>query len=123
MTEFLSDFELGKTQGRYIFHELPNKTHFDNLSFDLGLSSHFLILYSQLGLDFHIASLTEMLRLCQEIRIFPILNLNAKRSEILDDLINYFQTDFAIDVVTVDYEFQKGGNEMLTIRRKSNAVA
>jgi hypothetical protein len=51
------------------------------------------------------------------------IHLNAKRSEILDDLINYFQTDFAIDVVTVDYEFQKGGNEMLTIRRKSNAVA
>src|SRR5690606_2300926 len=66
MMDFSNDFELGKTQGRYICQELPNRLDFDNLSFDLGLSSHFLIMYSQLGLDFHILSLIEMLRLCKE---------------------------------------------------------
>jgi len=122
MMDFSNDFELGKTQGRYICQELPNRLDFDNLSFDLGLSSHFLIMYSQLGLDFHILSLIEMLRLCKEIRIFPILDLNSKKSEILDDLIKEFQTDFIVDILKVGYEFQKGGNEMLVIKHNNKAA-
>lgn len=117
MIQFIDDFELGKIQERYIYHELPNQTKFSDLSFDLGLSSHFLILYSQLGLDFHIKSIAEMLRICKEIRIFPILNLNAVKSEVLDGIIDYFKPDFKIGIESVDYEFQKGGNQMLTIKR------
>src|SRR5690606_4711402 len=45
MMEFSHDYVLGKSQGRYICQELPNRINFDNLSFDLGLSSHFLIMY------------------------------------------------------------------------------
>lgn len=118
MTKFLQDFEDGKMTGRYINHDLPNKTDFEDLSFDLGLSSHFLILYSQLGLDFHISSLTEMLRVAKEIRIFPILNLDAKKSEFLDKLTKYFERDYFVSIERVEYEFQKNGNEMLTIKRK-----
>jgi hypothetical protein len=118
MNNFMDDFDLGKTQKRYIYHELPNSTNYSDLSFDLGLSSHFLVLYSQLGLDFHIKSISEMLRICKEIRIFPILNLNAVKSEVLDGIIEYFQTDFIISIDSVDYEFQKGGNQMLKIKRK-----
>src|ERR1035437_1065886 len=116
MDNFLQDFEKGKKECRYINHEMPNKTDFDNLTFDLGLSSHFLILYSQLGLDFHISSLTEMLRVAKEIRIFLILNLDAKKSELLDNLINYFEKDFIVNIEKVDYEFQKSGNKMLAIK-------
>lgn len=118
MENFLQDFELGKREGRYVNHEMPNKTKFDDLTFDLGLSSHFLILYSQLGLDFHISSMTEMLRVSKEIRIFPVLNLDAKKSELLDNLVKHFETSFIVDIEQVDYEFQKNGNEMLTIKRK-----
>lgn len=118
MSNFINDFELGKSQERYIYHELPNSTEYSDLSFDLGLSSHFLILYSQLGLDFHIKSITEMLRICKEIRIFPILNLNAVRSEVLDGIIEYFSSDFKIIIESVDYEFQKGGDQMLIIKPK-----
>lgn len=118
MAKFLQDFKNGKKEKRYINHELPNKTEFDDLTFDLGLSSHFLLLYSQLGLDFHIASITEMLRISKEIRIFPILNLDAKKSELLADIIEYFGSDFVVDIKKVNYEFQKNGNEMLTIKRR-----
>ena len=118
MNLFIEDYCLGKIEKRYIFHELPYPTNYSNLSFDLGLSSHFLILYSQLGLEFHIQSIAEMLRICKEIRIFPILNLNAFKSEVLDGIIEYFQTDFMISLDFVDYEFQKGGNQMLKIKRK-----
>jgi len=118
MNNFIDDFELGKRQERYIYHELPNSTKYLDLSFDLGLSSHFLILYSQLGWNFHIKSISEMLRICKEIRIFPIINLNADKSEVLDGIIDYFQSDYMISIESVDYEFQKGGNQMLKIKRK-----
>lgn len=118
MTNFINDFEFGKEQQRHVHHELPNSTKYETLEFDLGLSSHFLILYSQLGLDFHIKSITEMLRISKEIRIFPILNLNAAKSEVLDDIITHFKTDFNVKIETSDYEFQKNGNQMLVIKRK-----
>lgn len=118
MANFVNDFEFGKEQQRYVYHELPNSTKYEALEFDLGLSSHFLILYSQLGLDFHIKSITEMLRISKEIRIFPILNLNASKSEVLDDIIAHFKTDFDVKIETSDYEFQKNGNQMLVIKRK-----
>jgi len=119
MTQFLDDFEVGKEQGRYQYHELPNRTEFTDLQFDLGLSSHFLILYSQLGVDFHIQSITEMLRICKEIRIFPLLNLDAKKSEVLKSIIAHFKPDFEIEIKAVSYEFQKGGNEMLVIKKRT----
>nr|WP_319571732.1 hypothetical protein [uncultured Draconibacterium sp.] len=118
MSSFINDFEIGKKQDRYVPHELPEKTSFKEQTFDLGLSSHFLILYSKLGLDFHIKSIAEMLRLCKEVRIFPLLNLNAEKSEVLDGIINKFNKDFELNIEVVDYEFQKGGNEMLRILRK-----
>ncbi|HSD07470.1 hypothetical protein [Flavobacterium sp.] len=118
MSNFANDFELGKEQQRYVYHELPNATKYEPLEFDLGLSSHFLILYSQLGLDFHLESITEMLRICKEIRIFPIVNLNALKSEVLDDIIAHFKTDFTVNIESSDYEFQKNGNQMLVIKRK-----
>lgn len=117
MTQFLNDFEAGKKEGRYRYHELPNTTDYSDLNFELGLSSHFLFLYSQLGLKFHIQSITEMLRICKEIRIFPLLNLDAKKSEVLEPIIEHFKTDFEIEIKAVGYEFQKGGNEMLVVRR------
>lgn len=118
MQLFLNDFDAGKKEGRYIPHALPERTGFDDLSFDIGLSSHFLILYDQLGLDLHLQSITEMLRLCRELRIFPLLNLNAEKSEVLDGIMNYFAPKYKLDIVQVDYEFQKNGNEMLKIKRK-----
>jgi hypothetical protein len=119
MSIFVDDYEKGKEQQRYIYHELPNQTKYDNLEFNLGLSSHFLILYSQLGLDFHIRSISEMLRICKEIRIFPILNLNASKSEVLEDIITHFSIEFNVKIESSDYEFQKEGNKMLVIKRKS----
>ncbi|WP_299800085.1 hypothetical protein [uncultured Maribacter sp.] len=120
MSDFLKDFSKGKKEGRYIYHSLPDKLDFKGQKFDLGLSSHFLLLYPNLGIDFHLKSINEMLRLCKEVRIFPILNLNAEKSEMLDDTIKYFEKEYSISIEKVNYEFQKNGNEMLTIKRKSH---
>ncbi len=118
MSDFISDFELGLNEKRYIHHELPKTTNFEEQTFDLGLSSHFLILYSKLGFDFHIKSITEMLRICKEVRIFPLLNLNAEKSEVLNGITEEFEKDYIINIEPVQYEFQKDGNKMLKIRRK-----
>lgn len=72
MRKFLDDYELGKAEGRYVFHELPNKLPYETGSFDIGLSSHFLLMYTALGYDFHVRSITEMLRVCKEVRIKDI---------------------------------------------------
>lgn len=118
MSDFLIDFEKGKKEKRYVAHVLPEKLDFEDQQFDIGLSSHFLILYPNLGLDFHIKSIKEMLRLCKEIRIFPILNLDAEKSELLENIITEFTKEYTIEINKVGYEFQKGGDKMLKIIHK-----
>lgn len=115
MKEFLDDFETGKSELRYIASELPDIRSFDNSTFELGLSSHFLVLYSSLGLEFHIRSIKEMLRLCKEIRIFPLVNLNSTKSEVLDGILEYFSAKYKIEIIKAGYEFQRNGNLMLKI--------
>lgn len=118
MNKFIEDFDDGKIEKRYIPHELPNKTDFSDKHFDIGLSSHFLLLYTQLGLEFHIKALNEMLRICKEIRIFPILDLDAKESSLLKPLIDYFKKHYDVNIEQTDYEFQKNGDKMLVIKEK-----
>jgi hypothetical protein len=77
MNAFLSDYGLGKGEGRYIARELPALPA-ESGSFDIALSSHFLFLYSaHLSDEFHIQALKEMLRVAREARVFPVLALNG----------------------------------------------
>ncbi|MDX2217173.1 MAG: hypothetical protein SFY66_28155 [Oculatellaceae cyanobacterium bins.114] len=114
---FVEDYEIGKKAGRYQIGELP-KMEFSNQQFDLALCSHFLFLYAdQFDQQFHQDSITEMLRVSQEVRLFPLITLMLERPPFLDSLINHFKAqNYRVDVVTVDYELQKGGNQMLVIR-------
>jgi len=117
MQKFLIDFEDGKKQGRYIYAELPNLP-FKNHEFDLALSSHFLFLYSDhLSLQFHIAAIKEMLRVAKEVRIFPLVDLNAKKSPYVEQIIAEFNNDnFSAKEIKVNYEFQKMADKMLVIK-------
>ena len=117
MRKFLSDYEKGKAEGRYVFHELPNRLIYDDNHFDIGLSSHFLLMYTSLGYDFHIASMTEMLRVCKEIRIFPIVDLDAGKTALTEMVIDCFKKDCKVEIVKTEYEFQKGENKLLIIRK------
>ena len=117
MRKFLSDYEKGKNEGRYVFHELPNRLIYDDDYFDIGLSSHFLLMYTSLGYDFHIASMTEMLRVCKEIRIFPIVDLDAVKTDLTEKVIDYFKKDYKVEIVKTEYEFQKGENKLLIIKK------
>lgn len=120
MKEFLADYDLGKAEGRYIYGELPNLPFPDN-AFDLVLCSHFLFLYSDnLSLDFHIQAIRELCRVGKEIRIFPLLDVNAERSVFVDPVKEYVQSiGWVAEEVKVDYEFQKNGDRMARIKRSS----
>ncbi|MBX3728683.1 MAG: SAM-dependent methyltransferase [Candidatus Sumerlaeia bacterium] len=117
---FASDFEAGKSEGRYVLGELPSLAFGDG-SFQLALCSHFLFLYSaHFSYDFHRASVLEMLRIASEVRIFPLLTLMRERSPHLEPLIGELESrGFVASVEKVGYELQRGGDEMLRIRRSA----
>ncbi|MBW4605511.1 MAG: SAM-dependent methyltransferase [Calothrix sp. FI2-JRJ7] len=117
MEKFLTDYEVGKAAGRYLYQSLPSLKLADN-QFELCLCSHLLFLYSeQLSLDFHIASIFELLRISSEVRIFPLLTLDCQLSPYLEPVIQELSSKgINVKLKTVDYEFQKGGNQMLRIR-------
>lgn len=121
MQKFLMDYDVGKIEGRYVYHELPSQLPYDDNYFDIGLSSHFLLMYTALGYDFHIAAITEMLRVCEEVRIFPIVDLDANQTDLAERVINYFQSEYSVSVVKTAYEFQKGGNRLLIIKKRHSS--
>jgi len=71
-------------------------------------------------LDFHIKTITEMLRICKEVRIFPILDLRNEKTEVFYETINYFKNKYLISIEKTDYEFQKGAYEMLVIKERKS---
>ncbi len=118
MREFLADYEQGKKEGRYVAGSLPTLP-FSDRHFDLALCSHYLFLYSkQLNLEFHIDCIHELCRVAAEVRIFPLLELGAVPSPHVPPVIVHFKNaGYEADVVQVPYEFQRGGNEMLRVRK------
>lgn len=118
MNEFLDDYEQGKEENRYIAAELPVLPFGDDI-FELALSSHFLFLYSDhLSLEFHFAAIDEMLRVAKEVRIYPLVDLNAVRSPYLIPVMDRYQVaDYTVIEDKVDYQFQKGADTMLRIIR------
>ncbi|MFQ4141131.1 class I SAM-dependent methyltransferase [Chlorogloeopsis sp. ULAP02] len=116
---FAQDYTIGKKAGRYIFAELP-KLPFANQSFDLALSGHFLFLYSdEFNYNFHLNSILELYRVCsQEVRIYPLQGKNAKLYPFLDNLLSDLQAvGITAEIVEVNWEFQKGSNQMLRLIR------
>ena len=115
-TIFINDFRR-HGHNRYVPTTYPRSAFKDN-QFTLTLVSHFLFLYDEhLNYDFHKATIQELLRITsREIRLFPLVNLRYQQSRFVTQIIN--DPDFAshtFEIVRVDYEFLKGGNEMLVI--------
>jgi hypothetical protein len=116
MRKFLDDYELGKQQGRYIVAELP-ALPFDSGAFDIALCSHFLFLYSdRLSIEFHRKSVEQLCRVANEVRIFPLIDLDLKPSPYVQPIASGLEKDgFMVSIERVNYEFQRGGNKMLRI--------
>ena len=118
MEEFLRDFEQGKGEERYLPLELPDLPFSDG-QFDLALCSHLLFTYSgQLSLDFHCRAVLEMCRVAGEVRIFPLLDHGGQRSPHVESVCRVLEDNgIGVSVEPVDYEFQRGSNQMLRLAR------
>jgi hypothetical protein len=117
MQRFLADFEAGKVAGRYVEAELPTLP-FEDDAFDLAVCSHFLFLYSDLlSEDFHVQSIRELCRVSREVRLFPLLELGSVPSRHAQAVAARLKTKAQVNVERVSYEFQRGGNQMIRIKR------
>ena len=118
MNTFLADYASGKAAGRYLPEALPTLNLPAN-TYDLCVCSHLLFLYSdQLSLDFHLTAIQELLRIAPDLRIFPLLTLDCQPSPHLETIIQTLTAaGHQVHVQPVGYEFQKGGDRMLRIRR------
>lgn len=121
MRQFLEDFPQGLQEGRYVKDELPNLP-FNAGQFDLALCSHFLFLYSDhLSVEFHVEAIAEMCRVAKEARIFPLLNLSAEKSPLLQPVTQELEArGYSLQIRQVSYEFQRGGNLLLRVCLESH---
>lgn len=119
LAEFVNDFPAGREEGRYQRAELPRLAMADR-AFALVLCSHFLFLYGdRLDPEFHRATLKELMRVAAgEVRIFPLQGLDAKPYPHLAAMLDFLsQERIAAEIVSVPFEFQRGSNQMLRLRR------
>ena len=118
MEEFLSDYPAGVMEKRYVDGELP-RLPFPDGAFDLALCSHLLFLYSeQLSEDFHVESIKELCRVAREVRIFPLLELGSRKSRHVEAVYARLTAEgYCVSIRTVPYEFQRGGNQMMAVKR------
>lgn len=119
MQDFLDDYGPGKIQGRYVDAGLP-MLPFSDGAFDLALCSHFLFLYTtRLGEAFHRSAIRELCRVAEEVRIFPLLALGGDRSPYVEQNVGELRgSGHDVSIEHVPYEFQRGGNQMMRLRRQ-----
>ncbi|WP_338786825.1 SAM-dependent methyltransferase [Metabacillus sp. FJAT-53654] len=104
---------------QYVTATLPHLP-FQNNEFDLTLSAHFLFMYGdRLDYSFHLKTLKELLRVTkEELRIFPLVDLEGKRYVRLDELLSELGSGIRFKEERVSYEFQANAHTMLKIYKK-----
>lgn len=119
LTECVSDMKKFGAS-RYVPSILP-QLPFQNKQFDVTLSAHFLFTYAdRLDYNFHIQTMKELFRVTrEEIRIFPTVDMECKRYEHMDTLLEWVNSQgWAAVEIQVPYEFQKTANTMLKLTIK-----
>ena len=113
---FFEDYALGVSEGRYkplLGTALP----FDDFSFDLALSSHYLFAGSnKQSVGFHLDAIRELARVAKEVRIFPLLEREGEPSALLGPvLLGLQQAKFGAEVREVSCALYPQGNAMLRV--------
>jgi hypothetical protein len=123
MERFLNDFDRGKGEGRYVTASLP-ELPFGDGEFRLALVSHLLFLYSEhLDEAAHMTSAFELLRVAEEVRIFPLVTLRRRWSRHVEPVRAALEAvGCTAEIVTTTYEFQRArdraGNRMMRVLRR-----
>ena len=116
MERFLADYDRGKRERRYVAAALP-RLPFRSGQFELCLCSHLLFLYSdRLDLAFHVESIKQMVHVANEVRIFPLLDLDGRPSLHVGPVMEALRRGgWEPEFREVPYEFQRGGNQMMVV--------
>ena len=114
--EFSIDYQ--RHPERYIPTDL-NSLPFPDNEFNLVLCSHLLFIYDhRLDYEFHYNSIKEMLRVCKgDLRIYPLVKHHEQKSAYVEKIRKDFQDYVQMELVKVDYQFRKGGNEMMVLKK------
>ena len=122
MNQFLEDYPAGLSEGRYVEAALPELPCFDG-EYDLALCSHLLFLYSDhIDLQAHLDALLELCRVAREVRIYPLITMDGHSSPHLPAVVRALgERGFEVGMERVDYQFQKGANDMLWVKGVTNA--
>lgn len=118
---FIRDFE--SHPGTYVAGTLP-ELPFPSEAFELALCSHLLFTWADTFDEaWHTAALLELLRVAQEVRVFPlVLQGDGLPVEFLPRVVRDLRArGFTVEVRRVEYEFQRGANEMLVASRRPTA--
>jgi hypothetical protein len=92
--------------------------------FRLALVSHLLFLYSQqLDVATHIASVLELLRVAEEVRLFPLVTLGRRWSPHVEPVrLAVEAAGHVVEIVEVPYEFRRieglSGSQMMRVVRR-----
>ncbi len=116
---FETDYESGLASQRYVKAALPNLPFADR-SFGLVLSGHFLFTYcDRFDYRFHLDSALELFRVCAaEVRIYPLQGPDSKPYPHMRRLLSDLKkAGVTAEIVPVPFEFQRGSNRMLRMRR------
>jgi SAM-dependent methyltransferase len=116
--QFTLDY--GENKGnKYLKADLTQLPFADD-SFDLVLCAHLLFIYDhRLSWDFHQHAVNEMLRVSSsQLRIYPLVKHQAKKSLYVEKIIKGLDEKVKARIVKVDYQFRKGGDEMLLLTKK-----
>jgi hypothetical protein len=124
---FLAD--LATSPGTYVPGALPNLPLPDD-AFDLALTSHLLFTWADAVVDspageirldeaWHHAALLELLRVAPEVRVFPLVRQgDGADVPFLPRLLDTLRAEgHGAELRKVAYEFQRGADEMLVLRR------
>lgn len=118
LRQFISDYDQGIKDKRYIEGKLP-KLPFSDKIFELVLSGHFLFTYShKFNYRFILSSILDLLRVSsREVRIYPIQKSSLEPYEHMPKLLDTLKGTYGINynIVAVPFEFQKGSNKMLLL--------
>lgn len=123
---FFHDFIQGLQQQRYIAPSSP--LPFSHAAFQYALSSHYFFTNVAKGeqqdaIAQHLCEMKELLRVANEVRIFPIINRTGEASLLLGPvLLGLQQADYGVEVREVPFSLYPKGNAMLRVWANTCAV-
>lgn len=115
LSQFISDYPSGTIEKRYIRARLP-RLPFDDKSFELVSSGHFLFTYGHIfDFEFILSSILELYKVSsREDRIYPLQKSRLQPNEHINELFYALEKrGIKYDSVPVSFEFQRGSNKML----------